>query len=115
MNGPLRITTDDVAFSRYPLSHIGLAFNDILPTLMTSGRAVLRNGFSLSNSCPELMRFGVTWFMCLGSVQQLHYAALPCTALKNGFTRSPGACPRRHLCQRPISTGDPASTLFPAA
>ena len=54
------------------------AFYDILPTLMTGGRAVLRDGFSLSNFWPELVRFGVTWFMCLGSVQQLLYAAPPC-------------------------------------
>ena len=45
---------------------------------MTGRRVVLRDGFSLSNFWPELVRFGVTWFMCLGSVQQLLYAAPPC-------------------------------------
>ena len=46
---------------------------------MTGRRVVLRDGFSLSNFWPELVRFGVTWFMCLGSVQQLLDAAPPCT------------------------------------
>ena len=78
MIGPFRITAYDVAYTPYPLSHIGPAFYDILPTLMTGGRVVLRDGFSLSNFWPELVRFGVTRFMCLGSVQQLLYAAPPC-------------------------------------
>ena len=78
MIGPFRITADDVAYTPYPLSHIGPAFYDILPTLMTGGRVVVRDGFSLSNFWPEMVRFGVTWFMCLGSVQQLLYAAAPC-------------------------------------
>ena len=78
MIGPFRITADDVAYTPYPLSHIGPAFYDILPTLMTGGRVVVRDGFSLSNFWPEMVRFGVTWFMCLGSVQQLLYAAPPC-------------------------------------
>ena len=78
MIGPFRITADDVAYTPYPLPHIGPAFYDILPTLMTGGRVVLRDGFSLSNFWPEVVRFGVTWFMCLGSVKQLLYAAPPC-------------------------------------
>ena len=75
---PFRLTKDDVAYTPYPLSHIGPAFYDILPTLMTGGRVVIRDGFSLSNFWPEMVRFEVTWFMCLGSVQQLLYAAPPC-------------------------------------
>ena len=78
MIDPFRLTAEDVAYTPYPLSHIGPAFYDILPTLMTGGRAVLRDGFSLSAFWPELVRFGVTWFMCLGSVQQLLYAAPSC-------------------------------------
>jgi len=78
MIGPFRLDADDVAYTPYPLSHIGPAFYDILPTLMTGGRVVVRDGFSLSNFWPEMVRFGVTWFMCLGSVQQLLYAAPPC-------------------------------------
>ena len=35
---------------------------------MTGGRVVLRDGFSLLNFWPELVRFDVTWFMCLGFV-----------------------------------------------
>ena len=78
MIGPFHITADDVAYTPYPLSHIGPACYDIVPTLMTDGRVVRRDGFSLSNFWPELVRFGVTWFMCLGSVQQLLYAAPSC-------------------------------------
>jgi len=71
MIGPFRITADDVAYTPYPLSHIGPAFYDILPTLMTGGRVVVRDGISLSNFWPEIVRFGVTWFMCLRKVQRL--------------------------------------------
>ena len=60
MIGPFRITADDVAYTPYhPLSHIGPAFYDILPTLMTGGWVVFRDCFSLSNFWPELVRFGV--------------------------------------------------------
>ena len=75
---PFRLTADDVNYTPYPLSHIGPAFYDILPMMMVGGRVVLRDGFSLSNFWPELVEYGVTWFMCLGSVQQLLYAAPPC-------------------------------------
>ena len=85
MIGPFRITADDVAYTPYPSSHIGPAFYDILPTLMTGGRVVVRDGFSLSNFWPEMVRFGVTWFMCLGSVQQLLCrAAMPGRAPAQG-------------------------------
>ncbi|MEM7302591.1 MAG: AMP-binding protein [Pseudomonadota bacterium] len=72
---PFRVTKDDVVYSPYPLSHIGPAYYDILPTMMTGGRVVLRDGFSLSNFWPEIQKFEVTWFMMLGSVQQLLWAA----------------------------------------
>ena len=77
MIAPFRITEADVNYTPYPLSHIGPAFYDILPSLMVGGRVILRDGFSLSNFWPELVKFGVTWFMCLGSVQQLLYSAPP--------------------------------------
>ena len=77
MIGPFRIGSDDVNYTPYPLSHIGPAFYDILPSLMVGARVVLRDGFSLSKFWPELVEFGVTWFMCLGSVQQLLYSAPP--------------------------------------
>jgi len=72
---PFRITKDDVIYSPYPLSHIGPAYYDILPTMMTGGHVILRDGFSVSNFWPEVNQFGVTWFLMLGSVQQLLWAA----------------------------------------
>ena len=78
MIAPFRITAEDVSYAPYPLSHIGAAFYDTLPMLLVGGRVVMRDGFSLSSFWAEIARFGVTWFMCLGSVQQLLYAAPPC-------------------------------------
>jgi len=77
MIAPFHLTKEDVNYTPYPLSHIGPAYYDILPSLMVGGRAVLRDGFSLSNFWDEVTRHGVTWFMCLGSVQQLLYSAPP--------------------------------------
>ncbi len=78
MIAPFRISDTDINYTPYPLSHIGPAFYDILPSWITGGSVVLRDGFSLSNFWPEVKKFGVTWFMCLGSVQQLLYAQPPC-------------------------------------
>ena len=77
MIAPYRLTSDDINYTPYPLSHIGPAFYDILPSWMVGGSVILRDGFSLSNFWPEIAKFGATWFMCLGSVQQLLYAAPP--------------------------------------
>ena len=74
MIGPFRITPDDCICSPYPLSHIGAAYYDILPTMMTGGRVIMRECFSLSNFWKEANDYGVTWFMMLGSVQQLLWA-----------------------------------------
>lgn len=74
---PFRVTGEDVVYSPYPLSHIGPAYYDILPTLMTGGTAVIRERFSLSNFWSEIHKYGATWFMCLGSVQQLLWSAPP--------------------------------------
>lgn len=74
---PYRITDQDINYTPYPLSHIGPAFYDILPSWMTGGSVILRDGFSLSNFWPEISKFGGTWFMCLGSVQQLLFNAPP--------------------------------------
>jgi len=74
---PFRINGDDVIYSPYPLSHIGPAYYDILPTMMTGGRVILRDGFSVSNFWPEVKKFGATWCLMLGSVQQLLWAAEP--------------------------------------
>ena len=104
MIGPFRITGEDVSYAPYPLSHIGAAFYDILPTLMTGGRVVLRDGFSLSRFWPEVARFGATWFMCLGSVQRLLYAAPACPEEKaHRVTRcwaTPAPVPKRDFDAR---------------
>ncbi len=79
MIDPFRLTQDDCSYSPYPLSHIGPAYYDILPMMIVGGRVVLRERFSLSNFWPELKKYGVTWFMMLGSVQQLLWANSPCS------------------------------------
>ena len=76
---PFRITEDDCVYSPYPLSHIGPAYYDVLPTMMTGGRVVLRERFSVSNFWPEVKRYGVTWFLMLGSVQQMLWANPACS------------------------------------
>jgi crotonobetaine/carnitine-CoA ligase len=75
---PFRVTGEDRVYSPYPLSHIGAAYYDILPIMMTGGRVILRERFSVSNFWPEVHKYGVTWFMMLGSVQQLLWAHPPC-------------------------------------
>ncbi len=72
---PFRVTGDDVVYSPYPLSHIGPAYYDILPTIMQGGQVILRDGFSVSSFWPEVKRYKVSWLMMLGSVQQLLWAA----------------------------------------
>ncbi len=74
MIGPFRVSAQDCVYSPYPLSHIGAAYYDILPTMMMGGRVILRQRFSLSNFWREVNEYGVTWFMMLGSVQQLLWA-----------------------------------------
>lgn len=78
MIGPFRVTAEDCVYSPYPLSHIGAAYYDILPTMMMGGRVILRQRFSLSNFWQEVNEYAVTWFMMLGSVQQLLWASSPC-------------------------------------
>jgi len=75
---PFQVTSGDCVYSPYPLSHIGAAYYDILPMMMVGGRVVLREKFSLSHFWPEIQTYGVTWFMMLGSVQQLLWAQPPC-------------------------------------
>ena len=75
---PFRLTQHDCVYSPYPLSHIGAAYYDILPMMITGGRVVLRERFSLSNFWPEVKKYNVTWFMMLGSVQQLLWTNPPC-------------------------------------
>ena len=78
MIDPFRLSGEDCVYSPYPLSHIGAAYYDFLPTMMTGGRVILRERFSLSNFWPEVKKYGVTWFMMLGSVQQLLWSNPPC-------------------------------------
>ncbi|GMG81513.1 AMP-binding protein [Paralimibaculum aggregatum] len=72
---PFRVTGADAVYSPYPLAHIGPAYYDGLTAMITGGRLILRDGFSLSNFWPEICEFGATWFMMLGSVQQLLWSA----------------------------------------
>ena len=99
-----RVTTDDCVYSPYPLSHIGPAYYDVLPAMMTGGQVVLRERFSVSAFWPELERYGVTWFMMLGSVQQLLWAAAPCAEEKqHRVTRcwaTPAPVPKREFDAR---------------
>ncbi|MEM7432839.1 MAG: AMP-binding protein [Pseudomonadota bacterium] len=74
---PFRITADDCVYTPYPLSHIGPAYYDILPSMMVGARVVLREYFSNRAFWPEIIQFDATWFMMLGSVQQLLWAAEP--------------------------------------
>jgi len=82
---PFRLNENDVVYSPYPLSHIGPAYYDILPIMMLGGQVILRDGFSLSSFWPEIRKFKVTWFLMLGSVQQLLWAA-PAQPVENQHT-----------------------------
>ena len=75
---PNRVSGDDCVYTFYPLSHIGPAYYDILPSIMTGSRVILRQRFSVSNFWPEVKKYGATWFMMLGSVQQLLWAHPSC-------------------------------------
>lgn len=75
---PYRLTQEDCVYSPFPLSHIGAAYYDILPMMMIGGRVILRKRFSVSCFWFEVKKYDVTWFMMLGSVQQLLWAHPPC-------------------------------------
>ena len=80
---PNKITINDSVYTFYPLSHIGPAYYDILPTIMTGGRVILRQRFSVSNFWLEAKKYEATWFMMLGSVQQLLWAHPSCPEEKD--------------------------------
>ena len=71
------LTEGDCVYSPYPLFHVGAAQYDVLPAMMVGGRAVIRDGFSLSHFWREVAHYRATWFMSLGSVQALLWAAEP--------------------------------------
>jgi len=73
------LTGDDCVYSPYPLFHVGATQYDILPAMMVGGQAVIRQGFSLSNFWKDVCKYEATWFMSLGSVQQLIWSAPICT------------------------------------
>ncbi|MEM7332790.1 MAG: AMP-binding protein [Chloroflexota bacterium] len=81
------LTEDDCVYSPYPLFHVGASQYDVLPAMMVGGRAILRQGFSLSNFWKDVSKYRATWFMALGSVQQLLYAAPPCPEEKEHTLR----------------------------
>ena len=101
---PFRVTSEDCIYSPYPLSHAGAAYYDVLSTMMTGGRVVLRQRFSLSNFWREANDYGVTWFMMLGSVQQLLWAAPPSQLEKSHrITRcwsTPAPVPKKKFDER---------------
>ncbi|MEM7073278.1 MAG: AMP-binding protein, partial [Pseudomonadota bacterium] len=68
---------NDCVYSPYPLFHVGALHYDILPALLLGARVVIRNGFDVRQFWPDVARFNVSWFMALGSVQQLLWAAPP--------------------------------------
>ena len=79
---PYRLTENDINYTPYPMSHIGPAFMTFCPVGWWVDRSC-RDGFSLSNFWPEVSKFGATWFMCLGSVQQLLFNAPACPEEKS--------------------------------
>lgn len=101
---PNKINKDDCVYTFYPLSHIGPAYYDILPTMMTGGRVILRQRFSVSNFWPEAKKYGATWFMMLGSVQQLLWAHPSCPEEKDHkVTRcwgTPAPVPKKDFDER---------------
>ena len=72
------LTRNDSVYSPYPLFHVGATQYDILPAMMIGGQAIIRQGFSISNFWKDVYRYKATWFMALGSVQQLLWSAQPC-------------------------------------
>lgn len=89
----LEITDKDTAYSFYPLFHGAARYYDVLPTFMAGGRVVLRNRFSLSNFWPDVVRYGCTFFMGLGSVQAMLYNAEACPEEKMHNLRLAWSCP----------------------
>ena len=74
-----KLTSADAVYTPYPQFHVGASQYDILPAMMVGGRVILRDGFSLSNFWQDVTNYRATWFMCLGSVQQLLWSAKPDT------------------------------------
>ncbi len=72
------LTEHDCVYTPYPLYHVGATQYDILPAMMVGGQAIIRQGFSVSNFWSDVCLYKATWFMSLGSVQQLLWSAEPC-------------------------------------
>ncbi len=73
------LTGQDCVYSPYPLFHVGAAQYDVLPAMMVGGRAIIRDGFSVSRFWSDVCHYEATWFMALGSVQSLLWAQNPCS------------------------------------
>ena len=71
---PFALTQDDVVYSPYPLSHIGPAYYDVLPSMMVGGRVVLRAGFSVKAAAQkagiEVKFLNTPWEGIFNSVAQ---------------------------------------------
>ena len=72
------LTEQDCVYTPYPLYHVGATQYDILSAMMVGAQVILRQGFSLSSFWSDVCRYKATWFMSLGSVQQLLWTAEPC-------------------------------------
>jgi crotonobetaine/carnitine-CoA ligase len=73
----LELSSDDVAYSFFPLFH-GTGRNAVTTTtLLLGGRVEMRSRFSLRSFWDEVRACGATWFPYMGTVIQLLYAAEP--------------------------------------
>ena len=73
------IKEQDCVYCPYPLFHVGGAHYDVIPALLAGASIVMRSKFSVSRFWKDISNYGVSWFMMLGSIQQLLWSAPPCT------------------------------------
>ncbi len=72
------ICEQDCVYSPYPLFHVGSAHYDVIPALLAGASIIMRGKFSLSRFWKDISAYGATWFMMLGSTQQLLWSTEPC-------------------------------------
>ncbi|MEM7070339.1 MAG: AMP-binding protein [Pseudomonadota bacterium] len=69
------LSKHDRVYSPYPQFHVGASHYDILPAMLLGASVVLRRQFSVTQFWTDVAQYEATWFMALGSVQQLLWAA----------------------------------------